>query len=277
MTDEGGAGEREWRDDRAAFVAEGGDVSAGPLAKQFAELTARLLSASTVGEVLDQVVVAAHGIVPGGDLVSVTLRSPDGRFSTPVETDPVASELDQVQYETGEGPCLEASRADGPGHIRSDDLRSEPAWPRFGPRAAEHGFAAVLSTTLLHSSRPDSPGGALNIYSRRGDVLDERAQNAALLLATHASLALSGVTARTQAELEAENLRQAIDSRDVIGQAKGILMQRRGLDADEAFDLLRRTSQQLNVKLAELARTLATRHTELDGRGGRRQGCSGGA
>jgi AmiR/NasT family two-component response regulator len=62
----------------------------------------------------------------------------------------------------------------------------------------------------------------------------------------------------------AENLRRAIDSRDVIGQAKGILMQRRGIGADEAFVLLRRTSQQLNVKLAELARTLATRHTELD-------------
>jgi hypothetical protein len=77
-------------------------------------------------------------------------------------------------------------------------------------------------------------------------------------------LALAGVTARTRAELEAENLRRAIDSRDVIGQAKGILMQRRGIGADEAFDLPRRTSQQLNAKLAELAHTLATRHAEID-------------
>ncbi|MDT7798847.1 MAG: hypothetical protein QOI78_2280, partial [Actinomycetota bacterium] len=65
-------------------------------------------------------------------------------------------------------------------------------------------------------------------------------------------------------ELEATHLRKAVESRDVIGQAKGILMQRRGITADEAFDVLRRASQELNVKLADLARTLADRHTELD-------------
>jgi AmiR/NasT family two-component response regulator len=66
------------------------------------------------------------------------------------------------------------------------------------------------------------------------------------------------------AELREIQLRRALDSRDVIGQAKGILMHRRGISAEQAFDLLRRSSQDLNVKLAELARLLATRHTELD-------------
>jgi hypothetical protein len=246
-------------DDRAAFAVDG---EPGSLAGQFAELTARLLDAATVGEVLGQVVTAARHSVPGADLVSVTLRSPQGQFFTPIETDPVATELDRVQYETGEGPCLEASREDGPGHVHSDDLAA--AWPHFGPRAAEHGFEAILSTALYPFDAPEHQSGALNIYARRTAVLDDRARDTALLLATHASLALAGVTARTRAELDAENLRRAIDSRDVIGQAKGILMQRRGIGADEAFGLLRRTSQQLNVKLAELAHTLATRHTELD-------------
>jgi hypothetical protein len=256
--------EQDWVADRAAFAADPGRPEPGPLAGQFAVLTARLLDARTVADVLQQVTAAAHRLVPGADLVSVTLRSPEGRFFTPIETDAVATELDQVQYETGEGPCLEASREDGPGHIRCEDLAAEPAWPRFGPHAADLGYKSVLSTALLPFDAPARQGGALNIYARESEVLDDRARDTALVLATHASLALAGVAARTKAELEAENLRRAIDSRDVIGQAKGILMQRRGIGAEEAFDLLRRTSQQLNVKLAELARTLAARHQEID-------------
>jgi hypothetical protein len=264
MANPGYDGERDWKEDQVAFATDTGRVESGPLAEQFSELTARLLDAKTVGEVLEQVVGVTGRLVRGADLVSVTLRSPEGRFFTPAETDPVATELDQAQYDTGEGPCVEASRKEGPGHVRSEDLAAEPAWPRFGPRAAGYGFTAVLSTALQPFDLPAGQGGALNIYSRRAAVLDERARDSALLLATHASLALSGVTARSRAELQAEHLRRAIESRDIIGQAKGILMQRRGIDADEAFDLLRRTSQDLNVKLAELAHTLATRHTELD-------------
>ena len=263
--------DERWAQNKAEFVEHAhvldhriGNPDPGPLAAQFATLTVALLHATTVADVLDQVVHAAHRLIPGADVVSVTLRSPDGRFYTPVETDPVATELDQVQYETGEGPCLEASRPGGPGHIRSDDLATEQAWPRFAPRAAQRGFTAVLSTALLPHAQPPQLGGALNIYARHRGVLHQQAQDTALLLATHASLALATTKAVTQAQLIETQLRRAIDSRDVIGQAKGILMQRRGISADEAFDLLRRTSQDLNVKLAELAHTLANGFTELD-------------
>lgn len=252
----------------AEFVDDHSDALAGAtvdraLVEDFARLTRALLDASSVAEVLEQVVNAVHRVVPGADLVSITLRSEDGTYHTPVETDPVASMLDQVQYETGEGPCVEASRESGPAYIRSEDLSTEPAWPRFGPVAAGHGFAAVLSTALLPDALPPRLSGALNIYTRTTSELDDRARDIALLLATHASLALATTRAVTRAGLQAEQLRQAIDSRDVIGQAKGILMQRRGITADEAFELLRRTSQDLNVKLTELAATLASRHTEL--------------
>jgi AmiR/NasT family two-component response regulator len=108
--------------------------------------------------------------------------------------------------------------------------------------------------------------GALNIYSRELDGLSNADGDIALLLATHASLALAHTQALTNAELQTAHLRKAIDSRDVIGQAKGILMQRRGITAPEAFDVLRQASQELNVKLAELASTLATRHADLDRR-----------
>jgi AmiR/NasT family two-component response regulator len=102
------------------------------------------------------------------------------------------------------------------------------------------------------------------VYARTANGLDGADRDVLLLLATHASLALAATDAVTEGELQAANLRRAIDSRDVIGQAKGIIMARRGVSADEAFEVLRRTSQNLNVKLAELATTLASRHTEID-------------
>jgi GAF domain-containing protein len=233
-----------------------------PLLAQFESLTRTLLNATTIGAALRQVVDAALVVVPGADLVSVTLRPPKGPFYTPVETGTVAVELDQVQYESGKGPCVDAALPDGPGFVVSDDLRVEGRWPQFAARAVEHGYNSIISTELL--STPDSPSGALNIYSRKTNGFTLTDREAALLLATHAALALAHSHTSELADLRQVNLRQAINSRDVIGQAKGILMNRQGISADEAFDLLRRTSQHLNVKLVDLARNLTSRHTELD-------------
>jgi GAF domain-containing protein len=249
----------------AAQVHEGGhEAPLGPLAQQFGTLTYSLLDASTAGEVLRQIVNAAVRVVPGADLVSITLRSRDGKFHTPVETDPVAIELDQLQYDLLEGPCLDVADPAGPAVASAPDLAAAAAWPRFGPAAAERGMGAVLSTALLPDVQSPRLSGALNIYSRRRHGLEQTDQAVALLLATHASLALAHTEAVDAATLQAEQLHRAIDSRDVIGQAKGILMARRGLTADEAFDLLRRSSQGLNVKLVQLAEMIASRHSELD-------------
>ncbi|MFI5589672.1 ANTAR domain-containing protein [Amycolatopsis sp. NPDC051758] len=256
-------GKDEWARERAAFGQDG--PGPGALASQFADLTRTLLDVTpTVGGVLKLVVGAAVAIVPGADLVSVTLRAPDGTFHTPVETDPVALPLDQLQYDHGEGPCVESARPDGPAIARSHDLGGDPRWPSFGPGAARHGYHSVLATTLVPDARPPRLSGALNIYSTRPAAFDDGAIDIALLLATHASLALAHTQAVATAELETEHLRRAVESRDVIGQAKGILMQRRGITAEAAFDVLRSASQDLNVKLADLARTLAARHAEVD-------------
>jgi GAF domain-containing protein len=268
---------QDWNLDRTSFTADvekaaaAGQVPAGdheaplgPLAQQFGTLTYSLLDASTAGEVLQQIVNAAVRVVPGADLVSITLRSRDGKFHTPVETDPVATELDQLQYDLLEGPCLDVADPAGPAVASAPDLSTAAAWPRFGPAAAERGMGAVLSTALLPDVQSPRLSGALNIYSRRRYGLEQTDQAVALLLATHASLALAHTEAVDAATLQAEQLRRAIDSRDVIGQAKGILMARRGLTADEAFDLLRHASQDLNVKLVQLAEMIANRHSELD-------------
>lgn len=267
--------ERDWVQDRDLFVAEAGAepvtaapgstlVAGGPLARQFVLLTRQLLDSYSVGSVLQRVVFAARDIVSGVDLVSVTLRGLDGAFHTPVETDPVASKLDQLQYAYGEGACVEAARATGPGAAFSDDLAVDTRWPRFGPAAADLGFRSLVSTALLPNAMEPRLSGALNVYSRRPHGFREADRDVLLLLATHASLALATTQAVTEGQLQAEQLREALDSRDAIGQAKGILMARRGVTAGEAFDILRRTSQEINVKLRDVARTLTARHTELD-------------
>ncbi|HEY0450847.1 GAF and ANTAR domain-containing protein [Actinophytocola sp.] len=233
------------------------------LGRQFGSLTRALLDSGSVVSVLERVVFAAREIVPGADLVSVTLRSPDGAFHTPVETSGVASDLDQLQYRFGEGACVEAARPAGPAMAASDDLAADPRWPRFGPAAAALGFRSLVSTALLPDAARPQLSGALNVYSRRPHGIAPAERDVLLLLATHASLALATTRAVTRGELKAEQLRRALDSRDAIGQAKGILMARRAISAEEAFDLLRRTSQDVNVKLRDLAEAVTTHGVEL--------------
>ncbi|WP_020658949.1 ANTAR domain-containing protein [Amycolatopsis benzoatilytica] len=264
--------EEDWEADRLAFCAEPASddwarsevILAGPLAKRFGALSAVLLDADSLYEAMERVVSAALRIVPEADLASITLRSADGGFHTPVATDEAAEELDRIQYQTGEGPCVEAARHERPGHALANDLAKSEAFPEFGLRAGRLGFGSLLAATLLPDRKSDLQPGAINLYSRRTDAFDGRAVDAALVLASHASLALAGSAGHTAAALKAVHLQRAIDSRDLIGQAKGILMHRRGISADAAFDILRRTSQDLNVKLVELAQTLTERHHELD-------------
>jgi anti-anti-sigma regulatory factor len=232
------------------------------LGDQLAALTQVLLDATSVSQALAQVAAAATVVVPHARLVSITLRDPGGRFFTPIDAAPVAIDLDDVQYRTGTGPCLDASTPDGPAYALAQNLAGTTPWPQFAAVATAHGLGAVLSTALLPPSGPATVHGALNIYAHRDGITDTD-RHRALLLATHASLALQHTRSAEIAELERANLRRAVASRDVIGQAKGILMARQGLDADAAFALLRRTSQDLNVKLADIAAALAGNHAAL--------------
>ena len=252
--------EQDWSEDRALF-SNGQVTDLGPLSGEFLRLAENLLSATSVHGVLDRVVHAARAAVPGADLVSVTLATETG-YTTPVYTDDLALKLDEVQYRLGEGPCVEATRTPGMGLTFSGDLAQGVQFPAFGPAAAEMGAHCVLAVGLFPEGE-DPRFGALNIYAYQAGGLDELDRDIALILAAHASTALAGTVASTSAELEAEQLRQALQSRDVIGQAKGILMERRGITADEAFDVLRRASQSLNIKLTTVAQTLVDRRAEI--------------
>jgi GAF domain-containing protein len=268
--------DQTWNEDRARFVAHHahqekalgeqaredvpGDL--GPLAEQFTELGTALLDADTVADVLQRVMRATLEIVPGAELVSVTMQENE-RFVTPFYTDPLADEIDQVQYAVDEGPCLEAIRSDGTGFAWSADLGSDTDhWPKFGPRAADLGLNSVLGVGLFPGGK-QTRLGALNIYSTHPHGLDTADRDIAMLLASHASVALARARDVSAARLQATQLSKALESRDVIGQAKGILMERRGLDAGAAFDILRKASQDLNVKLTEIAATLVERRADL--------------
>jgi hypothetical protein len=256
--------DQEWQRDKEKFVSGADRRGTGPLAGEFVRLTSRLLTAPSVEDVLERVLEATTLMVPSADLASFTLIDTGGQFHTPAETDEVAVELDLLQYRFREGPCVEAAVPAGPAVAIAPDLADEPRWPQWAPAAVGLGVGAVLSTALIPGEPTGRSIGALNVYSRSAGGLDEADRDVLLLLATHASLAVAATDAVTRSRLQAAHLSKAIDSRDVIGQAKGIIMARRGVSAEEAFDVLRRTSQDLNVKLAELARTLAERHAEID-------------
>ena len=164
-----------------------------------------------------------------------------GTFRTTGSTDPLVDEVDAVQYESGEGPCVEAAYRDGVLH--SYDVAADPRWPIWGPEAGRRGIGGVIS---VHLYTNDNGLGALNLYNegpRRytGDDLE-----AAALIGAHASIALAHFR-------DTEQLWKAVDARHRIGQAQGILMERFNLTAEAAFSLMRRLSQEGHVKLHLIA------------------------
>lgn len=224
--------------------------------QKLGELTRLLLAADTVEGVLWRIVATARHAIPGADMVSITIREADGALWSPLETAAEALELDHMQYKTGDGPCVDAADPAGPAYALSTDLATETAWPTFAAAAASYGYESVLSTALLAGPQSPAFSGALNIYSRRRDGFGNDDRDFAFLLATHASLALATARATqglAEARDKAVQLGKAIGSRTVIGQATGILMARRGLTADQAFEVLRRASQNRNIKLKNLA------------------------
>lgn len=225
-----------------------------PLALAFASIAEQLYDADTYDEVLTRIAAAAVAIVAGGQSASVTLLE-EGTYRTAAATDQTASEVDQEQYAAGEGPSLDAFTVPLVDAPAFPDVR----WPVLGSHPGEHGVQSSLSYQLDTSSRAgvETRTGSLNIYALTPGAFDQAAQEIGAILAAHASLAARAVGERTTLEALSQHLEQALLSRDVIGQAKGILMERLKATPEEAFDILKRSSQCLNLKLREVARKLA--------------------
>lgn len=211
------------------------------LAATFAEVARTLLSAHDLDAILRKIVAVAVAEVRACESAGIELI--EKRMIRPVAaSSEVARRISEVQNEVGEGPCLSAIREHETFH--TDDLGRDDRWPEFAARAqSETGVHSILGFRLFAD---EDTMGALNLYSSKSNAFDEEAVAIGSILAAHAAIAMSWARER-------EYMQLAIENRDVIGQAKGLLMARRNVASDAAFELLRHASQRLNLKLHQVA------------------------
>lgn len=225
------------------------------LAMAFAEIARYLYETDDFEDVLARIVETTVSAVSGCDMASITVREGGHSFRTLASTDSAATAADEAQYEVREGPCLDAIDQ-ALVHVPS---LPDPRWPALASRPTDAGIEAIVSYRLTTHSRiaDDTPAGSLNAYAGKPEAFDEEAQEIGLILAAHASVGIRAAREREAFEQFGRQLHEALSSRDVIGQAKGILMERLRITPEDAFDTLRRASQQLNLKLRQVAQRLA--------------------
>jgi GAF domain-containing protein len=204
-------------------------------------------------DTLQSIVQAAARIVPGARWAGISVIQ--GRIViSQVPTSALVAELDQLQTDLNEGPCLSALREHHTVHI--EDMSAETRWPAFAREAQQRGVLSSLSFQLFVRSENL---GSLNHYGDAPGVFTEESVLVGEILAQHAAVAMVGAANATQ-------FRDALATRDIIGQAKGMLMQRQKLTGIQAFRLLTSASQETNMKLVDVARWLVAEHeSELGG------------
>jgi GAF domain-containing protein len=194
-----------------------------------------------VDALLQAIAAAAVLTVPGAEAGSISYVDGRRRLQSRAATGDLPRDVDAVQDRLQEGPCLDAAR--GRPVVRVEDTHDERRWPRFAVEAAALGVRSSLSLRL---EVEDDRLGALNLFARTPGAFTEESVDLGMAIAAHAATALTG--ARTEA-----HLRTAMASRDLIGQAKGILMERYKLTAAQAFTVLTRASQDANRKVVDIA------------------------
>lgn len=179
--------------------------------------------------------------VPAAEYASITTVLQGKLVHSAALAGDVAAKCDEIQRQLGEGPCLESAIEQRT--IRIDDMDSDARWPRFAAQASGLGVKSMICFQLYVEG---FNFGALNLHSSRSAAFGEDAVSIGSLFAAHAAIAFSSAR-------EEQQIRAALTSRDVIGQAKGMLMERYKLGAQAAFALLSKLSQDTNTKLADLA------------------------
>jgi transcriptional regulator with GAF, ATPase, and Fis domain len=238
VDDSGGLGSsRDWS-------AEEDDLRAG-----LAGLS-RLSSGLQLEDLLTRVAAYAVRAIPGADGAGLTLLE-DNRTNTIVATAAFVSEIDDIQYGIGQGPCITAAR-DGQ-TVVSGSLGSDPRWQRFGGRVARLGVHSVLSLPLV---TPDRVVGAMNVYARAKHAFDHRAAELGEIFAVPAAVAVQNAHVLAQTQRLAAHLQSMLETRGMIDRAVGIMMSRSGGTADQALARLRALSQNDHHKLVDVARQI---------------------
>ncbi|OBI80400.1 GAF and ANTAR domain-containing protein [Mycobacterium asiaticum] len=218
------------------------------LAKRMATLAQTVALPNKVDDILATVTATAVELIPGADTAGVLLIRANGKFESVGDVTELPAKLDALQHDLQEGPCTQAALADT--IVRTDDFRSETRWPRYAPAAVELGVLSGLSFKLFTAERT---AGALNLFASQPHAFDADAETVGAVLAAHAAAAI-------QAGRHDEQMQAALASRDRIGQAKGIIMERYAVDEVRAFEMLRLLSQESNDKLVDIAhRVIETR------------------
>ncbi|MCK0172742.1 MULTISPECIES: GAF and ANTAR domain-containing protein [Mycobacteriaceae] len=211
------------------------------LALRMAELARSVAAPRSLEAVLAGVTSAAKELIPGVDAAGILLIGKGGSFESLAEVTELPHLLDELQMKFEEGPCVQAALDDIV--VRTDDFRDEPRWPRYSPACVEMGVLSGLSFKLYTADRT---AGALNLFGFQPRVWDTEAETIGMVLAAHAAAAV--LASRQGAQLES-----ALSTRDRIGQAKGIIMERYKVDDVQAFEMMRRLSQDSNTRLVDIA------------------------
>jgi GAF domain-containing protein len=211
----------------------------------FTQLSALVYAGADSGSLHQAIVDAAKRLIPGCDRASLLVRTRD-RFATAASTDDIARRIDQIELEVGQGPCVDAILDEGYQHD-PDLTDSVTPWPRFTERiVTETPVRSAIGYRLLLDG---DKVGALNVFADTPNALTARSADIGSVIASFASVGLMALRARE----EAATLRLGLQSNREIGKAVGLLMAAHHVGGDEAFELLRRTSQELNMKLAQVA------------------------
>lgn len=207
---------------------------------EIAQIVKQLQAESADTDMLLRLFTKAAAETIGSDYASITVVT-NGRIETPVMIGEIAAQSDALQQRFGEGPCIRSATDDTTVWI--DDMRREARWPTFCAAAADLGIRSMACFCLYIAGEER---GALNLHSTELDAFDDETRALGQLFAAHTATVFSAVR-------EKEQLRTALSSRDLIGQAKGMLMERYRLGPDQAFSLLARLSQDSNTKLVDIA------------------------
>ncbi|WP_064456231.1 GAF and ANTAR domain-containing protein [Streptomyces hygroscopicus] len=216
-------------------------------AERMATMARDLLAQRSVDATLERITESAVEIVEGCDAAGILMLH-GSRVETLAPTEGLVIRSDRLQERLGEGPCFDvAARVNDERVFRIKDFGRPPEqWQGYVGQARAFGIGSMMGF-LLYTERENL--GALNLYSRRPAAFGKASETAGWLLASHAAVAFS--SART-----ADQLQQALQTRHTIGEAMGILMERLRVSEDDAFAMMRRVSQERNVKLRDIARQI---------------------
>ncbi|MCW2840808.1 MAG: hypothetical protein JWR55_2291 [Aeromicrobium sp.] len=217
----------------------------------FAQMALDLHDAPTADTTIERIAEYAK-LATSCDEAGIMLVHGRQQIETAAATSQRVGESHNLQIVHDEGPCLDA--IDGEPVYRSGDVRGDPRWPKWGPAVAEMGIRSVLSLRLETRARRY---GSLNLYSDRLDGFEDDDVAVGTIFVRHAAVAIANAH-------NEEGLQVAIDARKLIGQAQGILMERFDIDADRAFEFLRRQSQAHNVKLRYVAEWVVDHRSSPD-------------